>query len=136
MVRHYFKMRNQGRNVLAIPIAVLVIGAVLSAEILPRTPADRPAGNAGAEVPAFTEVRRIIQQRCATCHSSTPTHVTAPVPAAGVIFDTERDIGVWAQRIYDRTVVNPTMPLANLTEMTEEERRIVGAWYVGGAPLQ
>jgi uncharacterized membrane protein len=58
------------------------------------------------------------------------------VPAAGVIFDTERDIGAWAQRIYARTVVNPTMPLANLTEMTEEERRIVGAWYVGGAPLQ
>ena len=136
LVRHYFNLRNQGRNVVAIPIAVLLIGAVLAAAILPRTSADRPAGNAGAEVPAFTEVRRIIQQRCATCHSSTPTHVTAPVPAAGVIFDTERDIGAWAQRIYDRTVVNPTMPLANLTEMTEEERRIVGAWYVGGAPLQ
>jgi uncharacterized membrane protein len=132
LVRHYFNLRNQGRNVVAIPIAVLVIGAILAAAILPRG----PAGNAGGDVPAFTEVRRIIQQRCATCHSSTPTHVTAPVPAAGVIFDTERDIGVWAQRIYDRTVVNPTMPLANLTEMTDEERLIIGAWYAGGAPLQ
>ena len=132
LIRHYFNLRNQGRNVIAIPIAVFVIGAGLAAAILPRG----PVGNAGGEVPAFTEVRRIIQERCATCHSSTPTHVTAPIPAAGVIFDTERDIGAWAQRIYDRTVVNPTMPLANLTEMTEEERRIIGSWYVGGAPLQ
>ncbi len=132
LVRHYFNLRNQGRHVVAIPIGVLVISFVLAAAILPRG----PVATTGDEVPAFTEVRRIIQQRCATCHSSTPTHVTAPVPAAGVIFDTEQDIGAWAQRIYDRTVVNPTMPLANLTEMTEEERRIIGAWYAGGAPLQ
>ena len=136
LVRHYFNLRNEGRNVVAIPIAVLVIAGVLAAAILPRGPAGMPAGDAGGETPAFAKVRRIIQERCVTCHSSTPTHATAPVPAAGVIFDTERDIGAWAPRIYERTVVNPTMPLANLTEMTEDERRIIGAWYAGGAPLQ
>ncbi len=85
---------------------------------------------------SFSDVRRIIAARCVTCHSSQPTHPTAPVPAAGVVFDTEHDIAAWATRIYERTVVNQTMPLANLTEITNQERTVIAQWYRGGAKTE
>jgi uncharacterized membrane protein len=82
---------------------------------------------------SFSDVREIIHNRCVACHSIKPTHPTAPVPAAGVTLDSPREIAVWSQRIYDRVVVTKTMPLANLTEMTDEERATVSRWYSGGA---
>jgi uncharacterized membrane protein len=69
-----------------------------------------------------------------TCHSAAPDHPTAPVAAAGVAFDTPREIKAWAPRIHERAVATRTMPLANLTGMTEEERALIARWYAGGAP--
>jgi uncharacterized membrane protein len=46
------------------------------------------------------------------------------------MFDNEEQITNWADQRYDRTVVQRTMPLANLTNMTEEERHILDKWYV------
>jgi uncharacterized membrane protein len=34
-----------------------------------------------------------------------------------------------------RAVVTKTMPLGNLTGMTDEERRLLGAWIAQGAKL-
>jgi uncharacterized membrane protein len=50
-----------------------------------------------------------------------------------VTFDTPRDILVRAPRIFERVVVTPTRPLANLTEMTAEERATIATWYAHGA---
>jgi uncharacterized membrane protein len=38
-----------------------------------------------------------------------------------------------APRIMERVVVTKTMPLGNLTGMTEEERVTLGAWIAQGA---
>ena len=78
-------------------------------------------------------MHQIIAARCVTCHSAHPTHPTAPVAAAGVMFDTPRDILVRAPRIFERVVVTQTMPLANLTQMTAEERATIATWYAHGA---
>jgi uncharacterized membrane protein len=130
LVRHYFNLRNQGRNVVALPIAALVIGIALAWAIAPHKPAAAPTAAASA---SFDEVHRIIAARCVTCHSAHPTHPTAPVAAAGVMFDTQRDILVRAPRIFERVVVTQTMPLANLTQMTAEERATIATWYAHGA---
>ena len=132
LVRHYFNLRNQGRNAVALPITALVILVALAVSIAPRGPA---SAGGGQEV-QFAQVREIVAARCVACHSATPTHPTAPVPAAGVKFDTAREIGAWAPRIFDRVVVTKTMPFANMTGMTEGERRAVELWYAGGAHTQ
>ena len=36
-----------------------------------------------------------------------------------------------AARIYQQTVVTRVMPIGNLTDMTNEERRVIDAWYLG-----
>lgn len=135
VVRHYFNLRNSGRHVVALPVAALVIIAIVAAVIAPRGSGHVPVASATAEAVNFGEVRRIIQQRCVTCHSSNPTHPTAPVPAAGVILDTSQDIAAWAPRIHERTVVNKTMPLGNLTNITDAERDALARWFASGAEV-
>ena len=133
LVRHYFNLRNQGREVIALPAAAAVILIVLVVALAPRieTPSDAVA--AVRDV-TFDDVHKIIQARCVVCHSVTATHPTAPA-AAAVKLDTSREIVTWAPRIFERVVVTKTMPLANLTEMTDEERAAIQSWYVGGASV-
>jgi uncharacterized membrane protein len=133
LIRHYFNLRNQGRHVVALPIAVAVVGIVLIASLVPPGSGSVSSAPAANQDVAFAKVDRIIYARCVTCHSATPTHLTTPVAAAGVVLDTPREIKVWSHRIFDRVVVTKTMPLANLTGMTDEERAAVERWYASGA---
>ncbi len=132
LIRHYFNLRNQGRQVVALPISAAVIGIALAAALAPRGSGNTSTAHGTAEA-QFIAVRRVIESRCIACHSAAPTHPTAPVAAAGVMFDSTRDIVVWAPRIFDRTVVTKTMPFANMTGMTDEERAAIELWYRSGA---
>ncbi len=130
LVRHWFNLRNQGRKGLAWPAAAVALGLLLAVALAP------PGAGRGATADGavdYAEVHRVIHARCISCHSATPTHATAPVAAAGVRLDTPAEIRAWAARIHERAVVTGTMPLANLTGMTAEERELIGRWYAGGA---
>ncbi|HEU0224694.1 MAG TPA: urate hydroxylase PuuD [Steroidobacteraceae bacterium] len=127
-VRHWFNLRNQGRQGIGWLAATLAIGAGIAIALAPRAPA---AGSA-----TFAEANRVIQARCVACHSASTTHPSAPVAAAGVMLDTPREIAAWAARIHERAVVTRTMPLANLTGMTEAERALLAGWIAAGAPAE
>lgn len=127
-VRHWFNLRNQGRKGIGWVFAALAIGVAIAIALAPRAPA---AGTA-----TFAEANRVIQERCVACHSASPTHPSAPIAAAGVMLDTPREIAAWAARIHERAVVTRTMPLANLTGMTEEERTLLAGWFAAGAPIE
>jgi uncharacterized membrane protein len=45
------------------------------------------------------------------------------------MFDSDEQIVAGADRIHQQTVVTRVMPIGNLTAMTDEERRIIDAWY-------
>ena len=129
LIRHFFNLRNDGRLVIAVPALALLILAALAVAIVPRV--DRSIiGDV-----SFSDARNVIDTRCIACHSREPTHPTAPVPSGGVVFDTPEDIAVWAPRIYERAVIDKTMPLGNLTQMTDEERDVLAGWYTSGAPV-
>jgi len=132
LVRHYFNLRNQGRHVVALPLAALALGIALAVMLAPRGPGSGPGAARDA---SFAEVNRVLHARCVSCHSAASDHPTAPVAAAGVMFDTPREIKAWAPRIFERAVTTRTMPLANLTGMTEREREVVRRWYASGAPV-
>jgi uncharacterized membrane protein len=50
-----------------------------------------------------------------------------------VVLEDDRQVRSLAQRILVRAVITETMPLGNLTGMTPDERRRLGAWIVQGA---
>jgi uncharacterized membrane protein len=128
LVRHWFNLRNRGRSAPLLPAAaaVLLIALVV---VLQPPPTEQVSASAG-----FAHVQRIIEDRCVACHAAKTTHPTAPVAAAGVRLDSPQLVRAWAPRIHERAVVTRTMPLANLTGMTEEERSALGRWYAAGAP--
>lgn len=91
----------------------------------------------GGGVPAgFAQARAVINQRCLACHSQFPTDDIFTVAPNGITFDTPEQIVRLAERIKERAVVQQTMPMANKTNMTDNERALLGRWIDGGAALR
>jgi uncharacterized membrane protein len=90
------------------------------------------AGVAGRVV-TFEEARRVIDRRCAACHSAQPSDLTFGAAPVGVMFDTPEQILSRVARIRERAVVTRTMPPANKTHISDEERAILGRWIELGA---
>lgn len=96
-----------------------------------ETTASQPAA-AGV---GFATINKVIQERCSVCHSATPTHAAFAAAPAGVILDTPEEIQANGPRIA-QTVTTKYMPLGNLTQMTEDERALIGDWVEKGSLIQ
>jgi mono/diheme cytochrome c family protein len=82
---------------------------------------------------AFATVSAIVQARCTNCHAVKPSSPMFAAPPQGVMLDTPDGIKTHADRMFVRAVSTKTMPLGNLTGMTQEERDFLGAWFAQGA---
>nr|WP_260431460.1 hypothetical protein [Pseudomonas syringae] len=51
------------------------------------------------------------------------------------MFDTPEQIQQQAPRIKAQAITAPIMPLGNITQMTQQERDLVGAWIDQGAHI-
>ncbi|QLG92145.1 urate hydroxylase PuuD [Pseudomonas yamanorum] len=81
----------------------------------------------------FGKVHSVIQERCAVCHSAKPTSPLFSAAPAGVMFDTPQQIQQMAPRIQAQAVASQIMPLGNITQMTQQERDLIGTWINQGA---
>jgi uncharacterized membrane protein len=80
----------------------------------------------------FDDVARIFEQRCQPCHSATPTQPGFAVAPAGILLDTRDHI--MASLAQTRMQLEArTMPIGNLTGMTDAERESVLNWIREGA---
>lgn len=130
-VKHYLNLREQGRlSVWVMPISILII---LSAAYL-SSPKDQSLSHK-KEV-NFSEVNVIMQSRCVTCHSATPTDRVFKIAPNGVMYDTPEEIVKYKDKIMQRAVLTESMPFANQTHMTKEEREKLGAWIQQGAKIK
>ncbi len=84
---------------------------------------------------AFSEVRHIVDARCIGCHAAKPTTGGFVAPPLGIIFEQNAMLVALAPRIKVRVVDTKTMPLANLTGMTDAERRVMALWIAQGAKV-
>jgi uncharacterized membrane protein len=125
-VRHFFNLRHKGRTAWAIPASAALATLALAVVLAPQ-----PPDASGA--PPFARVQQIVTQRCASCHAALPTHEGFGNAPKGVMLDTPERIVAAAARIHEQTVATRAMPIANLTGMTDDERRELGAWIAAGA---
>jgi uncharacterized membrane protein len=130
-VRHFFNLRHRGRTVWAIPITAAVALVALAVAIRPE---DSSSGAGGAPVP-FVRVAAVVEQRCATCHSAQPTDDSFSTAPKGVVLDTPAQIKARSTAIEEQAVETKAMPLGNVTQMTEEERALLGRWIDQGAAI-
>ncbi|GGX84568.1 hypothetical protein GJV26_08340 [Massilia dura] len=130
-IRHFFNVRHKGRvewRYPAIGVALLLAVAVMIAP-------PKPAAVARQADPAaqFARVKAIVDRRCVSCHAARPTQPGFATAPAGVVFDTPDQVRRQALQIHKQVVELKAMPIGNLTNMTEEERAEVGAWFAAGA---
>jgi uncharacterized membrane protein len=130
LIRQYFVLRHSGKNPVALPAvaAALLIGLAIAI-------APSPSATSATAPATFARVQPIIQERCTVCHAEKPTFAGFQQPPGGLLLDTPERIKAAAQRIHQQTIATPAMPIGNLTRMTDEERRLLGAWLAAGAPL-
>jgi len=133
-VRHAMIGRGRAARWALLPAAVTLAAAMFFST--PKGAARRTPGAPNDAVPTFAAVRSVITQRCQPCHSQYQSDRTFGPAPGGVTFDTPESIVRYAERIRVRAVETKTMPLANKTSMTEEERALLARWISVGAPLR
>jgi len=78
-----------------------------------------------------TEALEIARKHCVMCHTAKPTHQSFREAPKNIILETAADLRKYAVVILTQTVRTKAMPLGNETEMTDEERAILGRWLRG-----
>jgi len=73
----------------------------------------------------------IVERRCVTCHAEHPSNPAFPQPPSGIKLDRPDRLRALAARVRVRAIETKTMPLGNLTGMTQPERDTLGAWLAG-----
>ncbi len=134
LVRHWFNLRNAGRSrIWPVPAAVVL---VLAAAYATLPDAATTAADADADPVTFAQAYDIVARRCVSCHAARPADENFDAPPKDVVFDTAEQIRAQAAKIRAVAVLTKTMPVGNETEMTDEERRVLGRWIVEGAEIE
>ncbi|MEP7207059.1 MAG: urate hydroxylase PuuD [Casimicrobiaceae bacterium] len=126
LIRQFFVLRHRGVVKPLLPAIAVAMLIALAAAIAPRAP------DAGAGQVAFARVKSILAERCVACHATNPTQAGFAQPPKGLVLESDEEIALHAAKIAE-TVGNRYMPLANLTQMTDEERAVVATWFAQGA---
>lgn len=128
--RHYFNLKGQGhQKVWILPAAAV---ATIALALVMKPAASMPTASLKV---TFSEAQTIVQSRCLPCHATRPTHPAFPAPPQGIVYETPQDMQRYASKIFAAAVENKTMPLGNLTKMSDLERAKLGAWIQAGAHI-
>jgi uncharacterized membrane protein len=125
-VRQYFVLRHFGKQKPMVLVGSIIATIVLAYAIAPKK--IELSVEQKQQVVSHTQVQKIIEDRCAACHSETPTDDMFKTPQAGVIFTDIASIKQWAPRIQARVIDSKDMPFMNKTKMTDEERLTLSIW--------
>ena len=118
--RHGYKLGRVG-NPWPYAAAGVVLLLALIAWLKPAPAA--PAAALPAKV-GYAQIQPILAQRCYVCHGEA-------VQQKNLRVDSEALASANAQLIYQQVVAAKLMPLANSTQMTDDERALVGRWFEG-----
>ena len=129
LIRHSFVARHKALvNGVRVPWEYAAIGTVLLLGLaVALKPPPRAPAAAVATPATYTELRAVLDQRCAVCHN-------AVVAQKNVALHTPELVKQHAQAIYQQSVVLKLMPQNNATQITEAERELIGRWFKAGAP--
>ncbi|MFT5138975.1 MAG: putative membrane protein [Lysobacterales bacterium] len=126
LVRHYFNLRHLP-SLKAWPLAVAAILFVgLVAITAPKT---RSSVSVSVPEVGIMEAWEVVQQRCMTCHAEKPGNTGFTSAPLGIELDTIDGLRRNAEKVYMASVINMTMPLGNLTQMTDAERYTIANWF-------
>ena len=131
--RHLLLRIEVGRPFGALAWAAPLVAACLIAALWITAP---PPRDAGVVVSATddAEVLHIVHTHCTTCHAREPVSQVFRTPPANMVLETLDDVRRYAPLVEQNAVKTHVMPLGNLSGMSEEERRLLGAWLAPHLP--
>jgi uncharacterized membrane protein len=135
LIRHFYNARHAGLGSPWWTWIVAAAGMLLIAWLSTAGPRQTVPGNAARGVDSVA-AEEIVMSRCSMCHGAEPVWTGIAAAPGGVMLDTPERIRQHARLINIYAVRSDAMPPGNLTEMTLQERQIVGAWIEAGAPAQ
>ncbi|MGG2396172.1 urate hydroxylase PuuD [Pseudomonas sp. SH1-B] len=94
-----------------------------------------PTTDAAVAGTDFSKVESVIHERCTVCHSASPTSPMFSAAPAGFMLDTPEQMKAQAAKIQAQSVASQIMPLGNITQMTQDERDLIGSWIAKGAQI-
>ena len=125
LIRHFFNVRHLAGPKWWLPVAASAVFIVIVVLSIPKSVLNPNE----LQSVSMDTVRAIIHERCTVCHSAAPVQPGFTVAPEGVILDTDSQIDTLAARIFSSTVATRSMPIGNLSKITEEERQMIAAWY-------
>ncbi len=130
----YFMNKRRNTHPLALAGTALALGLAV---FLTRPASAATAASAYEDRPtvSYATVETIVNARCVSCHAAKPSSPMFAAPPQGITYDTPEQVQRHAERMFIRAVTTKTMPLGNLTGMTDEERELFGAWFAQGADI-
>jgi uncharacterized membrane protein len=79
--------------------------------------------------PHFEQVTNVIEGRCSMCHAQKPSWPGVEAPPKNVILDNPAGIASHAKDIAMEAGFSHAMPPGNLSQITDDERALIVAWY-------
>jgi uncharacterized membrane protein len=132
--KYVMNERSRSNRWVALSGGVALV-AVVALTVRPSTPAVAPGATRLTETVPASRAHAIVERRCVTCHAAHPSNPSFPQPPLGIVLESPADLARHAARVEVRAVITRTMPLGNLTGMTDAERDTLGAWIAQGARL-
>ena len=134
IIRDFFNRMNAGETGIVLiwqwPAATaFMISLIAFVSFQPTASID-----SDAKVPGASDVLAIAQTRCASCHALRPTDKDFDKAPGGVRLETVEDLRKFGTKILKQAVLTRSMPLANRTKMTRQERDMLGLWIRSGMP--
>ena len=135
VIRHFYNSRHEGQGDPWWTWGVAAAGMAAVAWLSAAGPRETKAGAAPAQV-QFAAVEEIVLTRCSMCHAREPVWAGIPAPPKDIRLDTPERIRAHARLIEINSVRSHAMPPGNVTDMTDEERRVLAAWLRDGAKAE
>ena len=126
--RHFLVHVEVGKPFASVAWALPVIAVALAVAVMMTAPASRDFSAGGAQSVSDVEVLGITDAHCVSCHAQQPTHPAFTTAPKNIVLETTDDLRRYADLVDLHTVRTRTMPLGNLTGMTDAERERLGAW--------
>ncbi|PBB39076.1 cysteine desulfurase [Mesorhizobium sp. WSM3879] len=140
LIRHYFNTVHARKGnptwtwlgaavLFMIVIWLSTVPKVLTAE--PKASAASAAAQVYIASAHFPAVRDTVLGRCSMCHTEEPAYEGIYHAPKGVLLDTDARIAEHAREIYLQAGRAHAMPPANVTQITDQERALLVAWFEG-----
>jgi len=137
LIRHYFNTNHarKGNPTWTWLAAAILFVIIMWLSTVPKVltgeqaAAPSPIAQQFAASEHFPAVRETVLGRCAMCHAVEPSYEGIHVAPKGVKLESDAEIAEHAREIYIQAGRSHAMPPGNVTAITDEERRLLVAWF-------